>query len=117
MCKGLEALERIKTLSEARGMLNYPEIIMKFGLIEEELKALEIIKEKQVNVEIFIEVIKQFKLRLNPNEKISLWKITEKEEHKKEKFITELELYNRTCMYGLSHLTQEEFDLLKEVLL
>ena len=79
-------------------------------------QALEIIKEKQVNVEIFIEVIKQFEVKPSSYAKVSLWTITGREEDKKETFETELEFYNRTCLYGSNHLTQEEFDFLKEVL-
>lgn len=45
MSKELKALERIKTLSKARGMLNYPEIIEKFDLIENALKEWKIWKE------------------------------------------------------------------------
>ena len=83
--------------------------------VEQELKALEIIERKQVNVEYLIEVVKQF--QLTHKDKVSLWCITEREEDKKEEFKTELELYNRTCMYRCNYLTQEEYELLKEVLL
>lgn len=44
MSKELEALERIKTLSKARGMLNYLEIIEKFELIEKALKRIDFLE-------------------------------------------------------------------------
>ena len=106
-------LEKLKMLVES-SCFHFAEDLAK--PIETALKALEIIKEKQVNVEIFVEVIKQFQLRQDTNSRVSLWTITGREEDAKEKFQTELELYNRTCLYGLNHLSQEEFDLLTEVL-
>ena len=79
MSKELEALERIRSH-------NYHELSKRecLNIIEKELKALEIIKEKEVNVFIFLHS-------------------------------GDLETYN-DMVEDNRKLTQEEFDLLKEVL-
>ena len=75
MSKGLEALKRI-TLKDF--ILNNDSCLKDIKIIEKELKALEIIKEKKVDVAIFFE---------------------------------------DGCARHREKLTQEEYDLLKEVLL
>ena len=63
--------------------------------ISKKLKALEIIKEKRVNVDYFIERIK---------------KDTDYKEYKKLRGLYKITIFSR------KNLTQEEFDLLKEIL-
>ena len=87
MSKGLEKLKTIRHIHDME--CGEDESINKdLDIIEQELKALEIIKEKKVNVMLFI----------------SLKDIG-------------LERYNK-CFEAEEHqLTQEEFDFLKEILL
>lgn len=91
MSKGLEALEIIKNhLIELHSKNDKDPFIhlferLPFIIIEKELKALEIIKTKWVDV-------------LNFHTCLSL------------------EEYNDTCTYDWQKLTQEEYELLKEVL-
>ena len=84
MSKGLEALKYFS--SEIKCW--YPDIVEYKKTIEKELKALEIIKKKEVNVNTLI------------NRIIGA--------------IEPLEFYNEKVSENLK-LTQEEFDLLKEV--
>lgn len=93
MSKGLEALKEIKE------HIHYDCFLEKdwdrLDLIERELKALEIIKNKQIDI---------WQLRLCMSFNLT----TTKEE--------QLNEYNKRHATFL-HLTQEEYDLLKEVLL
>lgn len=91
MSKGLAILEDLKNAftghcRELKCETNYIQVCEhKFSKIEKELKALEIIKEKEVNVYDF----KEYESKYEYNK------------HTKEEF---------------QELTQEEYDLLKEVL-
>lgn len=83
MNKGLEELKKI----EYKWQYGVFTFIPNFEIIEKELKALEIIKEKQANVSALLE-------------------------------LDNLQQYNDYCdiVSGCKKLTQEEYDLLKEVL-
>lgn len=81
---GLEALERVKTL------LDYQIVSEDISIIEKELKALEIIKKKMVDMNLLVETFTYPK--------------------------NGLKAYNGYKINGYN-LTQEEYDLLKEVLL
>ena len=95
MSKGLEALDNIKD-----EMLEWTEGYEEdLDIVEKELKALEIIKEKDVNVYWFRYVHKHHK------------KIETRPFHS-----NALEAYNSGIKVE-RRLTQEEYDLLKEVLL
>ena len=85
MSKGLEALNHIKECAEQLNIKGIPTLFQKecYNNIEKELKALEIIMSKRVNV---------------------CWFLRHKYLHQ----------YNWNCA---EELTQEEYDLLKEVLL
>ena len=80
MSKGLKALEILESLVAIYGKFEFD-----FTDIEKELKALEIIKEKEVNI---------YKIRICDS----------------------LDEYNKLKSTG-RELTQEEYELLKEVLL
>ena len=82
MNKGLETLDLIKFLANGRFELDYEPI-------EKELKALEVIKEKEVDAEMLFEY----------------WKANCEDT---------FEMYN--FLNDLKPLSQEEYDLLKEVL-
>lgn len=86
MSKGLEALEELRKQSETHGWLEQQFEKEWLNVIEKELKALKIIKEKNVD-------IRGIKLGVTVGVYNALWA-------KKDEW----------------HLTQEEFDLLKEVL-
>ena len=103
MSKGLEALERLmKSYYEMCVIDNCnDDMYQKFnnsserGIIEKELKALEIIKVKLVDIGYLYELMKVF----DDTDKILL-------------------NYNMICARNHKHgLTKEEYDLLKEVLL
>ena len=92
MTKGLDELRKIE-LKWQYGVFTF---IPNFEIIEKELKALEIIKEKNVNVNMFISICN---------------------------FRDGLEKYNELILQedmtgkkGKNLLTQEEYDLLKEIL-
>ena len=89
MSKGLEALKEIgmnyARVFKAREN-GKKQFVHDYLIIEKELKALEIIKDKRVNVEWLLKCFKDY----------------------------DLETYNT---YQTKPLTQEEYDLLKEVLL
>ena len=87
MAKGLEALERLKNTLLAEGY--WQDILQDVFIIEKELKALEIIKSKEINIHALLLHLKRFD---SPNG------------------------YN--ALVGAKYqITQEEYDLLKEVLL
>lgn len=86
MTKGLEALKRI-TLKDF--ILNDDSSLIDIKIIEKELKALETIKEKKVFVANLIYHFEYDDNVIN---------------------------YNRHCGWAKSELTQQEYDLLKEVL-
>ena len=91
MSKGLEALDDLRCMTSLSRDCPYKESNDLCDTIEKELEALEIIKNKGVNVERVLSIIEQV------------------EENK-----IALNIYNRSCY---KELTQEEYDLLKEVLL
>ena len=99
MTKGLEALESIKQTIRLKndGYINLFETL-DFLSVEKELKALEIIKEKEVD-------IMSFKRRLEIG-----WDYNLFEEH-----CLDNNEYEENPSYR-SHITQEEYDLLREVL-
>lgn len=82
---GLEALKRIKSRYNDRVCID---ILEDFDLVEKELKAFEIIKNKNISMECLKRAIKR----------------------------EGLEWYNSLCRFPIERLTQEEYDLLKEVL-
>lgn len=89
MSKGLEALKEAKDRNGLPLNQNFAPITEKeIAIIEKELKALEIIRNKNISIECLKRAIRK----------------------------EGLEWYNRLCPYQLEKLTQEEFDLLKEVL-
>ena len=101
MSKGLEALERIGKCyvnSESKDLMFTDNYGNDYDIIEKELKALEILKEKRVNIGCFYHVV--FVLK---------------------KDYESCKLNNNNIMYNIcdtekEFLTPEEFDLLKEVL-
>ena len=89
MSKGLEALDGLRFDVSMSQDIKYIEANKECDIIEKELKALEIIKKKEVNVNTLINCI------------IGA--------------IEPLEFYNEKVSANLK-LTQQEYDLLKEVL-
>ena len=91
MSKGLEALEQLSKLAFVYGGVE------QYRLIEKELKALEILKKKMVDIDCLIYCFPYDGCK-DTNGLIE---------------------YNRTCPSRINEdeLTQEEYDLLKEVLL
>lgn len=89
--KGLEALDRIKSFDKTRNrsaieyLLEQENTETYFETIEKELKALEIIRKKGIDVDMI-------------------------------KYHKNLDNYNFALRGRYEHLTQKEFDLLKEVL-
>lgn len=86
---GLEALDNIRDYGEWLPSLE-------MGIIRRELKALEIIKEKKVNVDIFLDRITRDTDYKEYKRLVGLYKIT---------------------IFSNKDLTKEEFELLKEELL
>ena len=93
MSKGLEALEKLYPKTTYTPYYTRSERRAFCKEIEKELKALEIIKEKRVNVKDFI-----FYQNLNGT-------------------LAEKEINDLCCGCGEKPLIQDEYDLLKEVLL
>ena len=97
MSKGLEALETLMTyyyemcqdLGNNDDQYQRCNLTSERAIIEKELKALEIIRYKNISIECLKRAINK----------------------------EGLEWYNSLCPYQLERLTQEEFELLKEVLL
>ena len=88
MSKGLEAYYKLCWLCKKAGVFNYEQGITNANIIEKELKALEIIKKKLVNVShLVVETLDYYN---------SMWEFEGGEKYQ---------------------LTHEEYDLLKEVLL
>ena len=91
MSKGIEKLKEIQ--NELYGHYDFKDVSEyskeQFSIIEKELKALEIIKEKRLDVDCLIKWLRK----------------------------DDYELYHHTYLHHREDLTQEEYDLLKEVLL
>lgn len=99
MKKGIEAFKRIKEnttcyVSQDYDMTNYDADV---EVVEKELKTLEIIKKKRINVDKLLFMIKDLKM-----------------DYEKCKNSNKYEFYH-TCG-SKDYITQEEFDLLKKVL-
>lgn len=110
MIKGLEALEKIKKLDilydiemTEKGEEYFKEHSIDLSIIEKELKALEIIKEKKVNTAEFIAYVK------DTNHNYETYLLDYSQEH----WYLHINDNNETSYC----LIQEEYELIKEVLL
>ena len=94
MSKGLEALQNLRTfyIVVSKDLMEhyiFASDTKEYQIVEKELKALEIIKYKNISIECLKRAIRK----------------------------EGLEWYNSLCPYLLERLNKEEYELLKEVLL